>query len=261
MSASGGGSTVNHLELTQAFIESCACTPLESLALAFQTALERFGFCHFACCSHVDPLHPPRAAVVLHNYPSEWVRVFSERKLHELDPVFLHAERSALPFFWDDADFRNQLSVPQKRILAEASKFGLAHGYTVPIHLPWVRGALRASCTVIPGAIAIDDRSYFAVHLMATHLYDAASRKLDWRDPGRGRGVLPARERQCLALAAQGKTDWEISRVLGLSESTVHKYIERAKRRLGVGTRVQAILEALRAKQIMFADIDRANET
>jgi DNA-binding CsgD family transcriptional regulator len=254
------GERVDHLELTQAFIDSCERAPGEDLGIVFRLALERLGFRYFLCCSHVDPLRPPDGAVILQNYPEAWVEVFSSRKLHEICPVFLHAERNALPFFWDSAVFRAHLTPPQRDVMAEAGTFGLAHGYTVPIHLPWTRGALRASCSVVPGDGSVHARSYFAVQLMALYLYDAASRQLGQLDGTRGRITLSVRERQCLELAAQGKSDWVIARVLGLSESTVHKYIERAKRRLGVTTRVQAIVEALRDKQISFGDVLRTND-
>lgn len=66
---------------------------------------------------------------------------------------------------------------------------------------------------------------------------------------------LTRRERQCLSLAAQGKDDWAIGQLLGLSPETVHSYFKRLMRRLGVGTRVQAIVWALESGQITFGDV------
>jgi DNA-binding CsgD family transcriptional regulator len=63
------------------------------------------------------------------------------------------------------------------------------------------------------------------------------------------------RERQCLELAAQGKDDWAIGSLLRISERTAHNHIERAKRRLGVCTRVQVIVHALNDGQISFGDV------
>lgn len=57
---------------------------------------------------------------------------------------------------------------------------------------------------------------------------------------------LTARQRQVLALCAHGKSDWDIASVMGLGQSTVHGYIEEAKKRLGVKTRIQAVIVALR---------------
>jgi DNA-binding CsgD family transcriptional regulator len=68
---------------------------------------------------------------------------------------------------------------------------------------------------------------------------------------------LSPRERQCLELAAQGKSDWVSSRILGLSERTVHNHVENAKRRLQVATRMQAVMHALAGQQISLGDVVR----
>ena len=66
----------------------------------------------------------------------------------------------------------------------------------------------------------------------------------------RGGGKLSRRERECLALAANGKTDRQIGKILSLSEKTVSTYIQRAKLRYGVKTRIQAVVFALRDGEI-----------
>ena len=69
----------------------------------------------------------------------------------------------------------------------------------------------------------------------------------------RGRPVrLTPRQMEVLQWVALGKSDWEIGRVLGLSESTVHKHVEAAKRNFSVGTRTQAIVAALRQGSIQI---------
>jgi DNA-binding CsgD family transcriptional regulator len=54
----------------------------------------------------------------------------------------------------------------------------------------------------------------------------------------KGQGHWPAslcpRQVECIALVAQGKSDWEIGQILGLSRDTVHEYVESARRRYGV---------------------------
>ncbi len=67
--------------------------------------------------------------------------------------------------------------------------------------------------------------------------------------------VLSRRERQCLALAAQGKDDREIGTRLHLSPETVHWYIKRLMQRLGVRTRIQAIIWALECGQLTFHEV------
>lgn len=251
------------LDLTQSFVERCERgAAVSELVAGFQGALEHMGFRYFACCSHVNPRNPPRHAVVLHNYPNPWMLSYSDRNLHEFDPVFLRAEREILPFFWDALDFRATLTPPQNRILQEAAKIGIAHGYTVPIHLPWAAGALRASCSVVPDSNSIDTRAHHAVQLMSMYLYASVGYQNDLRvarEAATREGPnLSARERQCLELAAYGKTDWEISELLHISQNTVHKHVEAAKRRLGVPTRMQAVVWAVQNRAIPLGDVVKA---
>lgn len=251
---------MNHFDLAQSFIERCRNgTPVDHLVTDFQHALENLGFRYFACCSHVDPLNPPPRAVVLHSYPEEWARAFSELDFFEIDPVLNHAGRALAPFFWDTASFRDELTPPQQEIFAEGSRFGISRGYTVPIHLPRSLGNFPASCSVVPDSDSIDDASYFTVQLLSCYMYEAASTDAAARDVSIVQRGLSRRERQCLELAAQGKSDWVAGRILGISERTVHNHIENAKRRLSVATRVQAIVHALATREIALGDVVRAD--
>lgn len=241
-------------DIAQGFIEVCeACGESKVLKAAFGRSIAALGFKHFACCSHVDPLNPPASAVVLLDYPPAWVEIFSARHLDRIDPVFRFADHAAVPFFWDDPEFVATLDAAQKAILAEARAMGLTRGYTIPIHAP---GALPASCSLVPDSQTIDAASLHAVHLMAAYLHEAAA-------PVNGQADghhLSRRERQCLELAAQGKSDWVIGQLLGISDRTAHNHVERAKRRFGVASRTQAVVEALFEHLISFGDVLKAKK-
>ena len=256
------GLPMDHFDLAQSMIEQCdrALSQAE-LAAAFQRVLETLGFRHFACCSHVDPVKPPPRAVMLQTYPAAWVPLYSELQFYEIDPVFMRAERSRVPFFWDVADFREELTSAQLEIFAEAKRLGIANGYTVPFHSADSLGALRASCSVIPDSAAIDPQTYFTVRLMASYLFEAATRDITSHQQRVPASTLSRRELQCLEFAAQGKSDWVVGKLLNISERTVHNHIENAKRRLGVVTRVQAVVHALASRQVSFGDVIRADSS
>ena len=249
---------MNQFDVVQGFLEfgETGSPSPDRLAAEFLKAIRALGFRHFACCSHVDPFHPPPEAVMMHNHPGGWVRTYSEAKLYQSDPVLKHAESSPLPFFWDATFQSTPITKSQKTMLADATGYGLVHGYTVPLRLSWLPGSLRASCTVIPESDPIDPRNYLAIEVVATYLHFCASRPhAPWLTAARIE--LTQRERECLALVAQGKGDWTIGRVLGLRESTIHYHIERLKRRLRVATRPQAVVQGLMSGQISFGDVVR----
>jgi LuxR family quorum-sensing system transcriptional regulator CciR len=195
---------------------------------------------------------------MLLNYPREWVQLYSELRLHCIDPVFKRADQSVLPFSWDAPDFAASVSPTQRRILKEARRFGIEHGYTIPIYSPRAHAHLRASCSLIPEALPIHPYSAFAAQLMTGYLFESAARVHGIPCATAELPALSRRQRECLELAAQGKSDWAIARLMNLRETTVHNYIENAKRRFQVATRVQAVVHALASHQISFGDVIRA---
>ena len=248
---------MNPFDLVQSFIEDCeGAATLSTLSGAFQRAVEDLGFSYFACGSHVDPLHP-REAVMLLNYPKPWVKAYSEMQLHSIDPVFARAARSALPFFWDDPTFDSTVKARQRKMLDEARRFGIEHGYTIPVHSPRSPVPIHASCSVIPDGRSHHPHSYFAIQLMAGYLFESATRIMEVPQTNASVPTLSPRQRQCLELAGQGKTDWEIGVILGISQNTVHTHIESAKRRLNVTSRQTAIVCGLAWHQIAYGDAIR----
>jgi DNA-binding CsgD family transcriptional regulator len=73
---------------------------------------------------------------------------------------------------------------------------------------------------------------------------------------GASEGIAPARrpfterESQVLNWVAAGKSDWAIGQILKISGKTVNFHVENAKRKFGVGTRVQAVVAAMRRGMI-----------
>ena len=66
---------------------------------------------------------------------------------------------------------------------------------------------------------------------------------------------LTPREAECVALLAQGKTDWEISVILGLHEDTVTKYLKAARNRFGVTRRTQLAIAAVTHGQLSLDEL------
>jgi DNA-binding CsgD family transcriptional regulator len=243
-------------ELAEFFMEQHRRSlPLPELKSLFESTLQELGVRYFACSQHVDPLSVRSAALVFHNYPPAWMRYLSESGHYRIDPVCRFADERTIPFRWVDPEFRAALTPAQREILIMAGTHGIMDGYTVPIHPP---GAPLASCSVVPNiGTIIGGGVAQAVFSMAYFMFDAMLRASP-ESVGARSMQLSERERQCLELAAQGKDDWAIGSLLRISERTAHNHIERAKRRLGVCTRVQVIVHALNDGQISFGDVIRS---
>jgi LuxR family quorum-sensing system transcriptional regulator CciR len=59
--------------------------------------------------------------------------------------------------------------------------------------------------------------------------------------------VLSGRETQCLFWVSRGKSSADVGVILGLSPRTVDSYLEKVCAKLGVRTRVEAVVTAVRA--------------
>ena len=58
---------------------------------------------------------------------------------------------------------------------------------------------------------------------------------------------LTARERDVLGFLSEGKTDWEISRILGIGETTARFHADNARRKLGASNRAHAVARYIAA--------------
>ncbi len=86
------------------------------------------------------------------------------------------------------------------------------------------------------------------------HQLAVARRKGDWEVvepvPASAAPALTQREREVLWWAAQGKSAWEIGKILHISKRTVDQHTQNATRKLGAVNRTQAVATALRERLI-----------
>ncbi|WP_296946766.1 LuxR family transcriptional regulator [uncultured Massilia sp.] len=183
---------------------------------------------------------------VITTYPASWVRRYQEAGYEAVDPVVRRVAGSSLPVFWDGLAG----VVPRHIVFDEARDHGLANGITVPVAGPRGERALFSIATDLAPEAAPGHQAAFAGRVLLTALYlDEAVRRLArtaaHAAQGGGRPPLTRRERECLQWAATGKTSWEISTILSISERTVIFHMANATRKLGATNRRQAVVRAL----------------
>ena len=116
-----------------------------------------------------------------------------------------------------------------------------------------IHGALQAGATgyLLKDAAATEVAAAIrAAHQGEMHLAPAVARRLaeSLRAPTREKPVEPLteREREVLGLVAQGKANKEIARQLEISERTVRTHVSSILGKLGLVSRTQAALYAVR---------------
>jgi LuxR family quorum-sensing system transcriptional regulator CciR len=222
-------------------------------------AVDALGFDYVALVQHVHFLTPEAAskAVQVVHYPEGWHAVVMSRGYFGDDPVLAACQRSAAAFVWSDLPRILPMTSRQSEILGAASKCGLAEGFTVPVNVP---GEFTGSCSFGLGHQSeLPKRALPAAQYIGCFAFEAARRirRLEGPVAAETKPLLTQRQYDCVILAAQGKSDWHIGQLLGISADTVHEHMEAAKRRFGVASRTQLVVRALFDSQITFSDVVR----
>lgn len=216
-----------------------------ALLASFQRLVLAFGMDSF-CIG--DPSHPDMKREDRRwgaSFPVGWYRRYIGQNHITHDPVVARMNETSAPFRW--AELREHARPRSLRVLDEAAQFGLRDGYAVPIH--------RSDGSVIGVSIAtasydLSQRDTLALQ-MASYYLHARLASLRAQRPVRPGPSLTPRERECLKWVAAGKTDWEISQILNISEQTAHGYVQNALIKLGARTRAQAVAQALLSSQLL----------
>lgn len=169
------------------------------------------------------------------------MRHYEEAGYLNIDPVIAEAEQSKAPVIWSQVLARRDLSARQKQIYVELSEsYGIREGMCVVLTAPGHKTAL-ANCGGFSPEFNARTRTSAQAMLLFTY-----NRLMHLEQLQRGvNSKITQREADCLSWVAQGKTDWEIGEILHISDNTAHWYVERAKRKLGVATRIQAVVTAI----------------
>jgi LuxR family transcriptional regulator, quorum-sensing system regulator CciR len=242
-------------DIARAFAEQArqSATTAE-LVLGLEGATLELGFRHFAMLHHVDLREPRETMIHIDNYPQGWAEHFIEARLYLDDPILRASLATNVGFCWTDVANLIRMGPQQRRILEAARRAGLENGFTVPSHIP---GEAHGSCSFAsPVGRTISTECQLAAQLVGSFAFQAVRRICCARFPLSFQAVqLSPRQRECLELVAQGKTDWEIGAILGLKKDSVTKVVDAARRRYEVANRTQLIVAALFDGQISFNEI------
>jgi DNA-binding CsgD family transcriptional regulator len=186
---------------------------------------------------------------LISTYPVKWTDHYLQRCYERVDPVIVKSLATPEPFEWGQEFPSTRLSKPQRALLDEAAQFGIRCGFTVPVHDP--RGPIAAV------TFAADERREkfqrcierhrYVLQLLAMYFHAHARRRVKPNRIVDGVALSP-RELECLEWAAQGKSAWEIGRLLNISRRTAAFHLDNAKTKFGVRTICQAVAKLAAAR-------------
>lgn len=212
------------------------------------------GFQYYALTHHVD-VRSTTDAIRLHNYPERWAEHYDRLALGVSDPVHRASHRTSIGFLWSRIPALVPLTNGDRRILADGAAQGIGDGFTVPAHVP---GERRGSCSFAnERGRPLDPATLALAQLVGNFAFEAARQVWGVRGPLDAMPVLTDRQRDCILWSARGKGDWEISRILGVTQETVAMHVKQARRRYDVGKRSLVAIQALFDGTLSFDDILR----
>lgn len=219
----------------------------EELDALFGPACAKLGCTHIGAFSVKAPNGQLVGGYQCGQTDPEWAEHYVAQRHFERDGIVKLLPSTLDVMVWSDLLGAHDFAEESKRFFREARSFGLHDGFVLPQH--YLNGAVGATILTSPERISASRRERAAIHILASY-YGAVVRRLMAPQTLRANVKLTPRQRECLQWVRAGKTDWEIGKILNLSEHTVADHIDAARRRLGVKNRAQAVIEALARKLI-----------
>ncbi|MDH5555819.1 MAG: LuxR family transcriptional regulator [Alphaproteobacteria bacterium] len=229
-----------------AFVEKLgAAGDVGAIHTLVETELQSRGFDRFAYLI-LQPPEGPHEPVYIGSYPADWTEHYIARDYVNVDPVMATATETIAPFAWKDLYKLQPSDSRQRLMLDEAGDFGLRNGMTIPVHGPARAFAtFNIAASVSPAeSEELWNTHKFDIHIIALHSHEEII-KAAYAEARRKPVHLAPRERECLLWTSRGKTAWEISMILGLSQDTVLHYLRTANGKLGVCNKTHAVVKAI----------------
>ncbi len=185
----------------------------------------------------VRPRDQPRY-ILSGSWPEEWAKRYFQSQFVRDDAAIKHVRTRIEPVRWHEL----RPSGRAERIMNAASDHGLSEGLTIP---QFTVDGLRI--VVSFSGDRMDDAPQAKTALLFLAAIAANRGIAIAQDDGGVPGVrLTVRERECLLWLVEGKTDWEISVILGISRRAVERHMANMRAKLGAMTRVQTVVAAFR---------------
>ncbi len=179
-------------------------------------------------------------------YQEAWHQRYEEVRYRDFDPVVSAALGGFAPIDWQTLDWSGR---PVRRLLSEANEFRVGnHGYTIPIHGPngqFAMFSVSKQCAErrwnLLLAESAQDLLLIAHHVHRRALEITGAAEIQPPPP------LSPRERDALALMAEGRSRAQVAHKLKISESTLRVYLDSARHKLGGLNAVHAVALAVKS--------------
>jgi len=204
-------------------------------------------FDFFSYCATIPTTLTRPDMIEINNYPEEWQALYRDRELVKTDPTLIYAETHHTPTTWKEMVLSRFNDKSTRQYLRKAKKYDLNSGISFPL-----RGNVGSTAVLslvskkkdpLPQEL-INTALTFGV-LFANYVHDAVLRIFDEDLLPIKKKRISLRERECLLWVAEGKTTWEIAKILKIANRTVVYHLENIISKLEVKNRQQAVARGM----------------
>lgn len=233
--------SASHIDLVKNSAVAGSFSEIKTLLKSLCDSLEMDCFIYGSQfpISYVKP-----TTIIVDGYPEQWRHRYCEANYIALDPTVSHCRQSTVPIIWFDLQSTNK---QVSRFFDEATDHGLRSGISVPVHGAggeWAMLSLATSRNNDRAKPALNDAQLSLV-LLAPFVHEAVRRLVAQQSAQPPAISLTPREKEVLLWTAEGKTAWDISRILNISERTVVFHLQNTAEKLNVCNRTHAVARAI----------------
>jgi DNA-binding CsgD family transcriptional regulator len=178
--------------------------------------------------------------IVNYDYSTEWLSMYAAERLYKNDPIIRFNYERFETHFWSEAiTAYNDDSC--RDFMKKASDFGLVHGVASGMRDGGSKGSIFSFSS---------SKNNFRKHhkdildILTPHVHMALARVGGVRDE-KSSPQISEREKEVLNWMKEGKTNWEISVILNISERTVKFHVQNIERKLNAVNKAHAIAIAM----------------
>lgn len=223
-------------------IQSALCAKDEDeFFSALCQAANKLGFEHCAYGMRVPlPISNP-GVHMLNNYSAKWQQRYAQQNYLACDPTVAHALQSPASLLWTEEIFASC-----RPFWEDARSHGLRVGWAQPCHGPNQVTGLLTLARSHDNLSARELQSVSAgMYWLAQLAHQGMSRLMIPKVLPDASVALSAREIEVLRWTSDGKTSFEVSGIMHISERTVNFHVNNAMEKLGTNNKTAAAVKAV----------------
>lgn len=167
----------------------------------------------------------------------DWNQIYESKKLIAIDPVIPFAFKSENSVNWCDA-YKNGKD-ESNEFVKRATDYNLLNG----ISFGTMKHSITSSSNIVSigsGVNPLDDVQSIILRQLLPHISEVLGRQSIWRRP-----KLTVKELEVIKWCTAGKSYWEISQIMGISERTVKFHMQSIFRKFDVINKSHAIARSM----------------